>query len=51
MQLPAHLVECANNAALVFGKNRWTKYRLMMGGQVGFREGQLVGCEEGNDAT
>jgi len=34
-----------------FGKKRWTKYRLMMGGPAGARGGQLVGCEEGNDAN
>jgi hypothetical protein len=34
----------------VFGKARWTQYRFMMGGPVGFRDGQLVGCEEGNES-
>jgi hypothetical protein len=35
----------------IFGKARWTQYRFMMGGPVGFRDGQLVGCEEGNEST
>ena len=35
----------------VFGKRRWTRYRLMMGGPVGIRGGQLAGCEEGNEAS
>jgi hypothetical protein len=35
----------------VFGKRRWTKYRLMAGGPVGYRDGRLVGCQEGNEAT
>jgi hypothetical protein len=35
-----------------FGKRRRTKYRFMMGGPVGVRPGgQLVACEEGNEAT
>jgi hypothetical protein len=34
----------------VFGKARWTQYRFMIGGPVGFRDGQLVGCEEGNES-
>jgi hypothetical protein len=34
-----------------FGRGHWTKYRLMMGGPVGVRGGQLVACEEGNEAT
>jgi hypothetical protein len=34
-----------------FGKRRWTRYRLMMGGPVGIRGGQLAGCEEGNEAS
>jgi hypothetical protein len=35
----------------VFKRRWWTKYRLMMGGPIGFAEGQLVGCNEGNEAT
>jgi hypothetical protein len=35
----------------IFGKARWTQYRFMMGGPVGFRDGQLVGCEESNEST
>jgi hypothetical protein len=35
----------------IFGKARWTQYRFMMGGPVGFRDGLLVGCGEGNEAT
>lgn len=35
-----------------FGQRRWTKYRFMMGGPVGIRPGgQLVACEDGNEAT
>jgi hypothetical protein len=35
----------------VFGKHRCTKYRLMIGGPVGVRGGQLTACEEGNEAN
>jgi hypothetical protein len=35
----------------VFGKRQQTKYRLMTGGPVGFADGGLVGCDEGNEAT
>lgn len=35
----------------VFGRRQWTKYRLMTGGPFGFAEGQLVGCDEGNEAS
>ena len=34
-----------------FGRRQWTKYRLMTGGPLGFTEGQLIGCDEGNEAT
>jgi hypothetical protein len=35
-----------------FGRNQRTAYRLMMGGPVGIRPGgQLIFCEEGNEAT
>jgi hypothetical protein len=34
-----------------FGVQRWTKYRLMVGGPAGVRGGQLAGCAEGNDAN
>ena len=33
----------------VFGVDRWTKYRFTMGGPVGFHDGALIGCNEGND--
>jgi len=35
----------------VFGTERRTEYRLMMGGPAGVRGSQLVGCDEGNKAT
>jgi hypothetical protein len=35
----------------VFGTERWTEYRLMIGGAAGVRGNQLVGCDEGNEAT
>jgi hypothetical protein len=34
-----------------YARDQWTKYRLMLGGPVGVRGGQLAGCEEGNEAT
>jgi hypothetical protein len=35
----------------VFGTIQWMSYRFMVGGPVGVRGDQLVGCEEGNEAT
>jgi len=35
----------------VFWCKRRTKYRLMIGGPFGASGGQMVGCEEGNEAT
>jgi hypothetical protein len=35
----------------IFGRNQWTKYRMMLGGPVGIRGGNLVGCEGGNEAS
>jgi hypothetical protein len=35
----------------VFGRTQRTKYRYMTGGPVGVRGEQMVGCEEGNEAT
>jgi hypothetical protein len=35
-----------------FGRQRWTKYRYMMGGPVGVRPGgRLAPCDEGNEAS
>jgi hypothetical protein len=35
----------------VFWRKQWTKYRFMIGGPFGVTGGELVGCEEGNEAT
>ena len=34
----------------VFGRRRWTRYRLMMGGPVGIRRGQLA-ARKGNETS
>jgi hypothetical protein len=34
-----------------FKRAQCTKYRYMTGGNVGFRDGAVAACEEGNEAT
>ena len=34
-----------------FCRKQWTKYRLIIGGPFGVSGGELIGCEEGNEAT